>query len=161
MSACGEQGPSDEDVLREAGKLVKPLPGLYRSTTSLTAFDLTGADPRTEDMMRDRFAQIMPQRREFCLTSEAAARGFEDMIRQSQQGDCAIHRFVANKSRLSAQMSCRLGPKLSSTVAVEGTGTPERSHVDLEIVQTGPSVAGGSETIGLSVDNERVGDCPR
>lgn len=159
--ACRQQGPSDRQVLAEADKLAKPLPGLYRSTTSLTAFDLTGTDPRTEDMMRDRFAQVMPQRRQFCLTPEAAARGFEDVIRQSQQGDCDIRRFVADKSRLSAQMFCRVGHKLTSTVTVEGTGAPDRSHVDLKIVQEGPSVPGGSETIGLSIDNVRVGDCPQ
>lgn len=160
-AACHEQGPSDEEVRAEADKLAKPLPGLYSSTTSLTAFELTGTDPRTEDMMRDRFAQVMPQRREFCLTREAAARGFEDVIRQSQQGDCEIQRFVADKSRLSAQMLCRVGRKLTSTVSVEGTGAPRRSHVDVEIVQKGPSVPGGSETIALSIDNVRIGDCPK
>ena len=161
VAGCKDRQPSDRQVLAEAGKLAKPLPGLYRSTTSLTAFELTGADPQTEDMMRDRFAQVMPQRREFCVTPQAAARGFEDMLRQSQQGDCEIERFAADKARLSAQMRCRVGPRLTSTVSIEGTGEPNRSHVELEIVQAGPSVPGGSETIGLSVDNVRIGECRR
>jgi hypothetical protein len=161
LAACQNKRPDDKAVLAEASKLAKPLPGLYRSTTSLVSFDLPGADPRTEDMIRDRFAQVLPQHREFCLTPRAAARGFEDMVRQSQQGDCRIDSFVADKSRLSARMSCRVAPKRNSTVSVEGTGGPESSHIDLRIVQTGPSVPGGTETITMTVDNVRVGDCPQ
>jgi hypothetical protein len=161
LVACQNKGPDDKAVLAEANKMTRPLPGLYRSTTSLTSFDLPGADPQTADIMRDRFAQVLPQRREFCVTPEAAARGFQDMLRQNQQGDCRVERFEADKSHLSARMSCRLGPKLTSTVTVEGTGAPDRSQIDLEIVQSGPSIAGGSETIAMHVDNVRVGDCPR
>ena len=161
VAGCEDRQPSAKQVLAEADKLAKPLPGLYRSTTSLTSFDLTGADPRTEDMMRDKFAQVMPQRREFCLTPAAAARGFQDMLTQSQQGDCRIERFVTDRSHLSARMSCHVAAKLDSTISVEGTGAPESSHVDLTIVQTGPSVPGGSETIGLKVDNVREGECPQ
>jgi hypothetical protein len=161
LAACQNKRPDDEAVLAEANKLTKPLPGLYRSTTSLVSFDLPGADPRTADMIRDRFAQVLPQHREFCLTPRAAARGFEDMVRQSQQGDCRIESFVADNSHLSAQMSCRLAAKLNSTVSVDGTGGPDSSHIDLRIVQTGPSVPGGTQTMAMKVDNVRVGDCPQ
>jgi hypothetical protein len=161
LVSCQPKGPDDKTVLAEGNKLAKPLPGLYRSTTSLVSFELPGADPQTADMIRDRFAQVLPQRREYCLTPEAAARGFQDMVRQSQQGDCRIDSFVADKSRLSARMSCRLAARLTSTVSVTGTGRPDSSHIDLEIVQTGPSVPGGSETMVMKVDNQRVGDCPR
>lgn len=159
VAGCHRQAPDRQQVLAQAEKLVKPLPGLYRSTTTLTGFELPGAPPRTADMMRDKFAQILPQTREFCLTPAAAARGFQDLVRQSQQGDCTFKRFVANASRLSARMHCRAGANLGSTVSVEGTGAPDRSHVELEIVQTGPSIPGGSETISLQVDNLRVGEC--
>ena len=161
LVSCQDKTVDDRAVLAQAGNLAKPRPGLYRSTTSMTAFELTGADPQTEDTMRDKFAQVMPQTRAFCLTPEAAARGFADMLRQSQQGNCRIERFVANASRLSARMSCHVAAKLDSTVSVEGTGSPDSSHVDLTIVQSGPSVPGGSETIGLKVDNVRVGECPK
>jgi hypothetical protein len=160
LAACQNKGPDEKTVLAEANKMAEPLPGLYRSTTSLISFDLPGADPETADMMRDRFAQVMPQRREFCVTPAVAARGFEDMVRQSQQGDCRIEKFAADRSHLRARMSCRLGPKLDSTVTVEGTGAPDRSQIDLAIVQTGPSVPGGTETLAMRVDNVRTGDCP-
>jgi hypothetical protein len=161
LAGCRDKGPDDKAVLAEAGKIARPLPGLYRSTTSLLSFDLPGADPRTADIMRDRFAQVLPQQRDFCVTPAAAARGFEDMVRQSQQGDCRIEKFVADKSYLSARMSCRLGAKLSSTVTVDGTGAADRSRIDLAIVQTGPSVPGGTETLTMRVDNVRTGDCPQ
>ena len=160
LAACQGRGPDDKDVLHEGAKLVKPLPGLYRSTTRLTAFDLPGADPQTEDLMRDKFGQILPQTRNFCLTPTAAERGFEDLIRESQQGACTFARFVASDSRLSAEMHCRTGPNLTSTVSVEGIGAPDHSHVDLNLVQSGPSIPGGSETIALAVDNVRTGECP-
>jgi hypothetical protein len=160
LGGCDTSGPDEKDVLREGAKLVKPLPGLYRSTTRLTAFELPGADPQTADIMRDKFAQVLPQTREYCLTPAAAERGFEDMVRQSQQGDCTFDRFVADETRLSARMRCRSGAELTSDVSVEGTGAPARSHVDLRIVQSGPGIPGGSETIAMSADNQRIGDCP-
>jgi hypothetical protein len=160
LGGCDASGPGDKDVLREGARLVKPLPGLYRSTTRLTAFELPGADPQTAATMRDKFGQVLPQTREYCLTPAAAERGFEDMVRQSQQGDCTFDRFVADKTRLSARMHCRSGAELTSDVSVEGTGAPDRSHVDLAIVQSGPGIPGGSETIAMAIDNQRIGDCP-
>jgi hypothetical protein len=161
LSGCQKDDVGAKEVMAQANKLTKPLPGLYRSTTTLTSFELPGADPETADIMRDRFAQVLPQQRNFCVTPAEAERGFENMIRQSQQGDCRIERFVSNQSRLSARMACRLAEKLSSTVSVEGTGEAARSRIDLEIVQTGPSIPGGSETLAMRIDNVRVGDCPR
>lgn len=160
LSGCHAKGPDEKAVLQEGAKLVKPLPGLYRSTTRLTAFDLPGADPQTEDIMRDKFGQILPQTRDFCLTPAAAESGFQDLVRQSQQGACTFDRFVADETRLSARMRCRSGASLTSTVTVEGTGAPDRSHVDLDIVQSGSGIPGGSETISLAVDNRRIGECP-
>lgn len=160
LAACQQKGPDAKQVLREGAKLVKPLPGYYRSTTTLVAFDLPGADPQTEDAMREKFGQILPQVREFCLTPDAAERGFRDLVGQSQQGDCTFDRFVTDGTRLSAQMRCRSGASLTSTVSVEGTGAPDRSHVDLDIVEAGRTVPGGRETIAMAVDNRRIGDCP-
>jgi hypothetical protein len=159
VGACHGQGPDRKDVLQQGAHLVKPLPGLYRSTTILTAFGLPGAAPRTSDMMRDKFEQVMPQAREFCLTPAAAARGFQNVVRQSEEGDCAFERFVANAEHLSARMNCRSEDQLQSIISVEGTAAPDRSHVDIKIVQSGPSIPGGRETISLEVDNRRVGDC--
>ncbi len=147
-------------MLQKGAKMVKPLPGLYRSTARLTGFDLPGAAPPTEDTMRDKFGQILPQARQFCLTPAGVARGFQDLVRQSEQDDCTFERFVANDTKLSARMQSRSGAKLGSTVSVEGTGAPDRSHIDLTIVQSGPSIPGGRETLSLVVDNRRVGDCP-
>jgi hypothetical protein len=161
LCGCGERRPDAKQMQAEANKMTKPLPGLYRSTTKLTSFELPGADPEVADTMRDRFAQVLPQVRDVCVTPEAAQRGFADFIRQSQQGDCKTEEFSADTSALRARMTCRLGPKLASTVTMDGTGEPTHSHIDLEIVQTGPSVAGGSETIAMTIDNVRVGDCPK
>ena len=160
LAGCHAKGPGEKDVLHEGAKMVKPLPGLYRSATRLTGFDLPGADPQTEDVMRDKFGRILPQARDFCLTPAAAERGFQDLVKQSQQGDCAFDRFVADQTRLSARMHCRSGPSVTSDVSVEGSGAPDRSHVDLTIVQSGANIPGGSETISLTVDNWRLGDCP-
>jgi hypothetical protein len=160
LAACNQQPPNDKEVLQQGARLVKPLPGLYRSTTRLKGFDLPGAPPQTEDDMRDRFSQVLPQTREHCVTPEEAERGFEDMVRQSQSGDCTIERFVANRTELSARMRCQSGANLVSVVSVEGTGQPDRSHVDLTVVQSGPAIPGGSETITMAVDNQRLGDCP-
>lgn len=159
LVACRQHEPTAQQVRAEADKLTRPLPGRYRSTTTLLSFDLPGADRQTEAMIRRRFASVMPQQRELCLSPEAAARGFEDLVRQTQQGACRIERFAASGGRLSARMRCRLPAQSVSLVTVEGTGGPSRSRVDLAIEQTGPTVPGGTEEIALRVDNVRMGDC--
>jgi len=161
LAACDGSGPDDKDILARAERLAQPLPGLYRSTTKLTGFELSGADPQLSDQMRDRFGLVSPAESEYCLTPEDAARGFEGVVRQTQQGDCAIERFDAGGTRLSAQMTCNGGNKLTSRISVEGTGEPDRSHIVLEIVQSGPAIAGGSATISMEIDSRRIGDCPR
>ena len=160
LAACGDRERSEAQVVAEGEKLVKPLPGLYRSTTTLTGFELSGADPKVADDMRDRLGQVSPQRREYCLTPEEAARGFEDLVRQTQHGNCDMERFVANDTRLSARLSCRAGEQMTSKVTMEGNGAPDSSHIALEIVQAGPAVPGGTARIAMEIENRRIGDCP-
>ena len=160
LAACQARAPGNKDVLQQGARLVKPLPGLYRSTTTLTAFELPGADPQTADTMREKFGRILPQIRETCLTKAEAEHGFQDMLEQTQQGQCTIDGFTADAGNLDAKMHCRSGDKLTSTIAVAGTAAPDRSRVTLDIDQAGPSIPGGRETISLTVDSQRVGDCP-
>jgi hypothetical protein len=158
LAGCQAKAPDEQQVVAQGEQLVKPLPGLYSSTTRLTAFDLPGADPQTEDAMRDKFGRIMPQTRRYCLSAAAAERGFKDMFKDGKLGECTFDSFTADRTHMRAEMTCRSGD-LVSTVAVEGTAAPDRSHVDLVITQDAASIPGGTETMSLAVDNRRLGDC--
>jgi hypothetical protein len=158
LAACHAKAPDEKRVLQQSAELVKPLPGLYSSTTRLTAFDLPNADPQTEDAMRDKFGQVMPQTRTFCLSSAAAKRGFQDLFTDGKLGHCTFDEFAADRNRMHAELTCRSGDVVS-TVSVAGIAAPEESHVALEIVQEAADIPGGRETLSLAVDNRRLGDC--
>ena len=54
LSACGEadQPKSPEEVLAAADNLVKPRPGLYRSSAEIIDFEIPGIPPEQAAQMR-------------------------------------------------------------------------------------------------------------
>ena len=55
LSACGEadQPKSPEEVMAAAESLVKPRPGLYRSSSEIIDFEIPGIPPEQAARMRD------------------------------------------------------------------------------------------------------------
>ncbi|MGX7894681.1 DUF3617 family protein [Tsuneonella sp. HG222] len=158
LSGCGS-GPDDAQVLAEAGRLAEPLPGLYRSTTTLESYEMPGAAMDQAQIARRRM-EIEPQVREYCLTPEEAAGGFRRMLADMQDGDCAIERFETLDGRLSAAMRCAGENAIVSHIAMSGEADPERSNMTLAIEQQGDALPGGSVRMRMNVRNERTGDCP-
>ena len=95
LAACssGEDEPSSgetistEEVAERARDAVRPEPGLYRSTVELLEVDMPGAPAGVEDTMK-RMMGGSNTASEYCLTQQDVDRGFEEMARKSQQGDC-------------------------------------------------------------------------
>jgi hypothetical protein len=157
-AAC-DSGPSKSEILDQASRMVKPVPGLYRSVTTLSEFEMPGATAQEAGRMRERMGGIKPQEREYCLGEEEAEKGFAQMLAQSQSGSCSFSRFIVNDRRLSASMSCEGEAGYSASVEMDGMGEAQQSQMTLRIQQRGPGIAGGLLRMRLDVDSRRIGDC--
>lgn len=160
LGGCQNDPPDEAAVLEEAGQLVDPEPGLYRSTTTLTRFALPRASPQEAERMRLRMESLDAQTSKTCLTEKEARRGFAGVIEEMQEGDCLLAEFETEGGRLDAQLTCTGIGGVISRVDVSGEGTPTTSRMEIAISQDGPGIPGGTQEIALLVENERIGDCP-
>lgn len=146
----------DEAAVQSDG-MIKPEPGQYRSTVELTDLQMPGAPPEAQEMMRAMMASGQ-QESSFCLTPEQADRGFEEMLRQSQEDqDCSFEKFEASGGSIDAVMTCRGGGQGSGRMAIQGTGTSTSSRMTMTMDAEGPG--GQSMTMTMETEQERIGDC--
>ena len=161
LAGCGNPGAptSEEDIAAEGAKLTKPLPGRYTSITELVDYQLRGASPQDADRLKQEMSAMTGQSRSYCLTEREAEKGFEDMWRRSQEGECRFERFEVDGDKLSATMNCTTPQGVISRVAMEGASAAESSHMRLTIEQQTRAVPGKTVKMVLEIDNLREGDC--
>lgn len=144
-----------ETVIARAADAIRPQPGLYRSTTEITEFDIPDAPPQVKEMMRDR--GMSRQSTEYCLTPADVEKGFEESVRKSQQGDCDYKRFDVAGGTIEAAMTCRQdGRTVDLTLSGRGTRTSSDMAMTMQ-TDMGPM---GKGTIRARTKSERIGDCP-
>lgn len=158
--ASSEKPPSIKEVLARAQAMVKPEPGLYATTSTLTDFDLPGASSQDAQRMRRMMGGIKPQERKACVTEQDSQEGFAPVIRSMQKGACKIGQFDADQTHLHAQMHCTAADGSRSDVDITGTGGATQSHVVLAVVQKGDAIPGGSMHMTFTIDSHRIGACP-
>ncbi len=164
LSACGSGGtsaeqPSEDQILERAGKLEQPIPGLYRSVTRITAYELPGAPPEEARLARERMLGVEPQESQRCLSAEEAKTGFRTMLQAMQNDECRFDSFTTAGAKMSAVMRCAASDGGSSVITMEGVGRSSESSMDLLIEQQGLAIPGGTATIRMTVENRRIGDC--
>ncbi|MFC4256513.1 DUF3617 family protein [Altererythrobacter xixiisoli] len=167
LGACNLSGddagqaeqPSDAQILERAGQLEQPVPGLYRSITRMTAYELPGAPPEEARLARERMAAVAPQESQHCLSAEEAKRGFGAMLQTVQGGECRFDSFTTTGAKMSAVMRCAAADGGSSVITMDGVGRSTESSMELVIEQQGLSIPGGTASIRMTVENRRVGDC--
>ncbi len=160
LAGCTPDPPDEQDILASADQLPDPQPGLYRSTTQVTGYDLPLANPQEAAAMRERFENLPPTTGEQCLTPAEAAEGWIVLVRSLNEGACQIEQFAADESTMEAMVACSAPDGTTSRMAMTGTATATNSTMDLHIVQHGPAIPGGEQTIAMTVASERIGDCP-
>ena len=159
VAACTPDPLGEDEILASAQSLPAPQPGLYRSTTRLTEYDLPLASPQEAAAMRARLDGMAPAVAEHCLSSAEAAEGWLELVEGLNEGTCRIERFSAESGEMAASVAC-VGPgEMTSRMALTGTATTTSSAMDLRIVQQGPAIPGGEQTIAMAITSERVGDC--
>lgn len=148
LSACsgGDVSTADADAdsdgevsLNEAAAVaeasgMKPQPGKYRVTS-----DLGGMTTNVE----------------YCLTQEEAARGFEEMMQEGQEGDCSYEKFELAGGDLDAVLICKTDAG-DMRMAMAGEVSPTAS--DLEMTMQG-NMGGINVDMTMKAKQERIGDC--
>ncbi len=159
LSACNknEKSKGADEVKDEMSRMVKPRPGLYRSTSRLVSFDVPGLPPAEAARLKQAFSTA-EQGRNFCLTKEEAGKGQEQMLKKLAEGNCAYDRFDASGSRLDAKLTCQTGKDMKATIEMKGTISAEGSQMRMSVDQVAPG--GKSVKMVAEVASQRVGDCP-
>lgn len=168
LASCGGEPadpPSVEQVAEAADNLVKPTPGLYRSTARLTEFEVPGLPEAQVAQMREMMGASASQSNETCLTPEQAEEGFRTMARQLGEGQqgvkCEFARFDADGSTLDAALTCTGPGGVDVAMDMDGTIEPTRSDLTMTMTQKNAGLPGGGEIrLAMAVQSERIGDCP-
>ena len=144
-----------------ARQLVKPKPGLYRSTSTLVSFEVPGMSPAQAEQMRQMFSTTA-QGREYCLTPEEANEGMEGALKKLAEGQCTYDRFNADGEVLDAKLTCETGRDMKATIVMKGTMSAEGSQMKMEVEQSAPGAPGGAAVkMVAEIASQRIGDCPR
>jgi len=160
LGGCGDEPAAGDAMRREAAQLVRPQPGQYESTVALVEYAVPGASPQDADLLREQMGALGKQVSTYCLSAAEAAKGFEEVLREGQDGNCRFEAFSADRHRMNATMVCNGElPQATSTVEMRGNGYTDRSDMRLEIEQRGAPVPGGVVRMTLAVDNRRTGPC--
>lgn len=165
LAGCGEAEPegtnaddggiSQSEVAERARDTVQPQPGQYRAVMQVLEVDIPGAPAGAGDMLR----QMMDgQAHEYCLTQADVDKGYEEMARQSQDGDCTFQRFDVDGGEIDALMQCTGEQGNTIQMAMTGTATPTSSVMNMTM--TGDMAGMGDSTLRMKATHERVGDCP-
>jgi hypothetical protein len=167
LAGCGDE-PGEpktaEEVVAEAENLIKPRPGLYRSTARLTEIDVPGLPAGQAEQMRGMMGGSDGQTSETCLTQAQADEGFRDFARQIGEGGqgakCEFSEFDAAGSRLDAALTCSGPGGVAVDMTMNGTVERERSELAMTMSQKNPALPGGEMRMAMAVTSQRIGECP-
>lgn len=161
ISACGrdDKPKSEEEVKDAMANMVKPKPGMYRSTAKLVSFEVPGMPPAQAERLKQVFSQ--EQGRDVCLSKAEADKGYEEMTKKlAAQGKCRYDRFDARGGTLDAKLSCETGKDMHATIELKGTISEEGSRMRMQVEQAAPNLPGGGKVkMVAEVASQRTGDC--
>ena len=165
LAACGGSGDrqagdapgkvSSAEIRQRMTGLAKPEPGLYRTSTKVIDVNIANAPAGIADGMKRSLGK--EQTSEYCLTPDQAAKGYEEMMRHAQKGDCSFQRFDASGGKIDAAMTCETSEGAMAHMTVTGTGTSTSSDVDMQMRMDAPGF--GAMTMRSHSHSERVGPC--
>ena len=163
LAGCGSSGAdnaggsvSADKVADRMADMVRPEPGLYRSTSTVISVEAPGAPDGVADMLKKSMSS--GQTSEYCLTPEEAAKGYEEMARRAQHGNCTFQRFDVSGGKIDAVMNCAAPQGGKAQIALNGTGTPTSSIMDMKMQMEAPGM--GKMNTHTKVESKRIGPCP-
>ena len=131
---------------------IKPEPGLYKATITMTGIEVPGMPAEMEG-----HGTGMVTTSEDCLTQAEVDKGFEELMKQGQNGECAYERFALKDGKMDGVMVCKT-PEGSARMTLTGTATPTASEFTASTKMNFDGV--GEATMNFTAKHERIGDCP-
>ena len=169
LAACGEreeetaatqepgQTMSQEEIGAAMENVVRPRPGQYRTRTELVDLTLPNIPGGNMEQLRTMMERNVERETLRCITPEEANRGYEDILRDTQDSNCSVERFSAKGGNIDARMVCN-GQQGSGVMTMTGTATETSSDMSMSMTNTVPEM--GEMAMRMRMVSERVGDCP-
>jgi hypothetical protein len=153
-NAAGSEGKVSVKEAVDAAKadMPRPQPGLYKTTVTMSGLDFPGLPPE----MAGHGAGLTTTS-EHCLTKAEVDKGFEELIKQGQDGECSYERFEMSGGQLDAVMVCNAQGRAAR---MEMTGTTTPTTADLEASMAMEFDGVGKGTMRFTAQHRWVGDCP-
>ncbi len=169
LAACGSNDKesatpkSADEVIAEAGKLEKPLPGRYETKVDLINFTVPGLPKAQAEQMKSMMGGTNREGSTYCLTDEEAQKGFEESIRKMTEGTgqmkCEFDRFAVDGGKLDAALTCSAPQGMTSDIALDGTASAEASTMHMKMTQKAKMIPGGEMRMEMRMTSRRMGDC--
>ena len=143
--------------LKEAAKKaeaegLKPQAGQYKAVITMTGIEIPGMPPE----MKGHGAGMVTTT-EYCLTQAEVDKGFEEMMKRGQNGECSYESFNLAGGKMDAVMVCK-SPEGDARMTMNGTVTPTTSDFTATMAMKFPDATEGKMT--FNAKHERIGDCP-
>ncbi|WP_285713142.1 DUF3617 domain-containing protein [Erythrobacter oryzae] len=130
---------------------LKPQPGLYKTTITLTGLDIPGLPEGMEGHGAGLVRTL-----ESCLTAAEVDKGFETLLTKGQDGACSFETFTLKDGAFQGMLVCE-AQGVTTRTAMEGSAKPTGAEFT---AATRKDFGGVEGTMNVSVQHERTGDCP-
>ncbi len=162
LAGCSDNGNADADgngkvstkevVQKAKAEAIRPQPGLYRAIITMNGIDIPGMPAEMAG-----HGAGMTTTTEECLTQADVDKGFEEMLKQGQSGECSFESLNLDGGKMDGVMLCN-SPQGAARMTMTGTTTPTSSDFTATTKMNFEGV--GDATMKFTAKNERIGDCP-
>ncbi len=160
LAGCSGGGNADADgngevSMKEAAKKaegLKPQAGQYKAVITMTGIDIPGMPPEMAG-----HGGGMTTNTEYCLTQAEVDKGYQEMMKRGQNGECTYESFNLAGGKLDAVMLCKTGEG-DARMTMNGTVTPTTSDFTATMAMKFADAPEGTMT--FTAKHERLGDCP-
>jgi hypothetical protein len=160
LAGCSGGGNADADgngevSMKEAAKKaegLKPQAGQYKAVITMTGIDIPGMPPEMAG-----HGGGMTTNTEYCLTQAEVDKGYQEMMKRGQNGECTYESFNLAGGKLDAVMLCKTGEG-DARMTMNGTVTPTTFDFTATMAMKFADAPEGTMT--FTAKHERLGDCP-
>ena len=160
LAGCSGGGNADADgngevSMKEAAKKaegLRPQAGQYKAVITMTGIDIPGMPPEMAG-----HGGGMTTTTEYCLTQAEVDKGYQEMMKRGQNGECTYESFNLAGGKLDAVMLCKAGEG-DARMTMSGTVTPTTSDFTATMAMKFADAPEGTMT--FTAKHERLGDCP-
>jgi hypothetical protein len=156
-SGQSEENAGEKVAVKEAAKQaeaqgMKPQPGLYKTTITMTGLEIPGLPEGMEGHGAGLARTV-----ESCLTQEEVDQGFDGLLKKGQDGECSFERFSLEGSALDAVLVCDAQGR---TTRMDMKGTLSATTAEMEATTAIAFDGVGEGSMQFTAKHERIGDCP-